>query len=155
LLLACLAVAVASAACGVPDDPAHRIQDVERRILAPCCKRQTLEDHDSDIARTLRNEIQARVTAGEQTQVIEDDIVHRYGEDIRAMPRGVNPRGSLGIVVAIILALGVWVLIRLLRRSRSQARVAAAASPAVAGAALSDADAVHAQQIDDELLELD
>lgn len=143
-------------ACGAPDDPGHRAHEVERRILAPCCKRQTLEDHDSELARALRAEIEQRTVAGERPETIEDDLVRRYGEDVRAMPRGSNPRGLIGGAIGVALGLGALVLVRLLVRRRNRTAVAVAVAGAATGAGIASAvDLDFEDQLDDELRELD
>jgi cytochrome c-type biogenesis protein CcmH len=147
MLLTCIATMFA---CDLPNDPAHRIQEVERRILAPCCRRQTLEDHDSEIARALRAEIRDRVAAGEPPTTIEDDLVRRYGEDIRAMPRGWDPRALLGAGLGVVIGLGALMLLRFARRGRAPATVRA-----VSIGPPGEGDVDDAQRIDDELLELD
>jgi len=132
------------AACTPHDDPTSRARDLERRILAPCCFRQTLEDHDSDIAHKLRAEIERRTAVGESSDVIEDDLVRRYGEDVRAMPRGLDPRALLGIAVAVVLGLGALVIRRFVRaRPTVEAR---ATSPAG-----DDRDLEYQERLDDEL----
>jgi cytochrome c-type biogenesis protein CcmH len=136
-----------AAACRAPDDPASRVSDLERRILAPCCRRQTLEDHESEVARQLRAEIRWRTVAGESSRAIEDDLVRRYGEDIRAMPRGTDPRALLGVGLGSIVGLGALVILRLARRPRSED----AADPAVLG----PEDFAYGDRLDDELRDLD
>ena len=37
---------------------------IETRLLAPCCWNGTLDTHDSELARTLRSEIETRVAHG-------------------------------------------------------------------------------------------
>lgn len=132
------------ASCNPYANPTSRARDLERRILAPCCFRQTLEDHDSDIAHKLRAEIERRITAGEQSEVIEDDLVRRYGEDVRAMPRDVDPRELLGIAVGVVLGLGVLV-IRGFVRARPTVETAATAP------AGDDRDLEYQARLDDEL----
>src|SRR5512140_1121487 len=71
---------------------------LEGRLLAPCCWAQTLDIHGSEIANTLRREIRTRLKAGESPDAIEQSLVARYGERIRAVPDGVplNTMGTLG-----------------------------------------------------------
>jgi cytochrome c-type biogenesis protein CcmH len=139
-----LAVVVA---CSPLDTPANRARDLERRILAPCCRRQTLEDHESELAGALRTEIVRRIAAGVPAAVIEDDLVRRYGEDIRAMPRGQDPRTLLGGALGLVLALGGLVVGLTLWRGRKRYETAA---PVPDGAELSYQD-----RIDADLLELE
>jgi len=148
----CMLAAIASlaiiAACHARVDAVGRAHEIERRILAPCCRRQNLEDHDSEIARALRAEVEQRCAAGEPAAAIEDDLARRYGEDIRAMPRGWDPRALLGAVIAAIVALGALVLVRFMRRRRAAAVIAAPP-----GAAAAELD--YEDRLDDELLAVD
>ncbi len=152
-LLACAALV----ACARPDDARSRARDVERRILAPCCLRQTLEDHESDLARGLRAEIEHRVDAGEPVAAIEGDLVRRYGEQVRAMPSSWDPRALLGVTVAIIIAAGGVALWWFMRRRRGPASVAGAGSPAShpASPAGDDENADYGARLDDDLLAVD
>jgi cytochrome c-type biogenesis protein CcmH len=137
---------LAMIACRSSDDPAH---EIERRVLAPCCYRQTLAEHESDLARTLRLEVRQRVARGESSTVIEDDLARRYGEEIRAMPRGWDPRTLLAAIIAIALALGGLVL-RWVVAARPDARAAAQEPAASPGA-----DLAYEAQLDDELVDID
>lgn len=95
--------------------PAPGEQALEARLLAPCCWTTTLDIHESEIATSLRNEIHARLLAGESAQVIEDDFAARFGEKVRAVPRGKDPRASGSVVlgVAMLLAgLGLVFMVR-------------------------------------------
>jgi cytochrome c-type biogenesis protein CcmH len=137
------------AACSAADDPASRAREIERRILAPCCRRQILEDHDSELARALRAEIAQRSQAGEPAAAIEDDLARRYGEDIRAMPRGRDPRAVLGAIIAAIVGLGALTLVWFMRRRRAAVATAQAAPPG------QGADPAYQDRLDDELLAVD
>jgi len=141
-----LLVVVLLGACAAPDDAASRARDVERRILAPCCRRQTLEDHDSEIARALRAEIARRIDIGDQPVAIEDDLVHRYGEDIRAMPRGGGSRALIGGAVGVVLGLGGLLVLWFMRRQ------IALPAPEVTERTETTAELDYEDRIDDELL---
>jgi cytochrome c-type biogenesis protein CcmH len=142
---AVIIVLVALAACSRPADPA---QDLERRILAPCCYRQTLEDHESEIAHALRLEIHRRLDAHEPAQAIEDDLVRRYGSAVLAMPSGENPRGVLGLVLAAAIALGGLAVWRIRARSSQASRATATRAPV-------SADHLYADRLADELIDVD
>jgi cytochrome c-type biogenesis protein CcmH len=79
---------------------------LEGRLLAPCCWAQTLDIHGSEIANSLRREIRTRLKAGEQPEVIEQSLVARYGERMRAVPDRVplDMMGSLGWLGAAVSA---------------------------------------------------
>lgn len=81
-------------ACG-REDP--RVA-VEEALLAPCCWRESVLSHDSEIAARLRREVESRLAGGEPAEAIEASIVARYGERIRALPPGHDPRWAIGVV---------------------------------------------------------
>jgi cytochrome c-type biogenesis protein CcmH len=97
--------------------------ELEGRLIAPCCWTQTLDIHDSPIADELRAEISKRLMAGEPSAKIEDDLASRYGEKIRAVPRGEDPRVALPMIVGGAMALALvwlaWIGVTWLRRSRN------------------------------------
>jgi len=143
-------VVVLGLGCGRPAGTRERAHDVERRILAPCCKRQTLEDHESELARALRAEIERRIDGGEQAVAIEEDLVRRYGEDVRAMPGGRDPRALLGLALAGALGLGGLAVLWLVRRKR-----APAGAPAPRDRDAADDNAAYEERLDDELVAVD
>lgn len=102
---------------------------VEARLLAPCCWNQTLEVHASPLADELRAEIRTRLSAGESGAAIEDDLARRYGERIRALPRGEDPLRSLGPGLALALLLIGGVLIVMGRRWREAAEATPTREP--------------------------
>jgi cytochrome c-type biogenesis protein CcmH len=99
-------------------------QTLESRLLAPCCWTQTLDVHESEIAHSLRAEIRSRLAAGQSPDSIEADLISRYGERIRAFPKGTSLTRmgmwvSLCVAAAglgVALAIGRWV-----RRGRREA----------------------------------
>lgn len=120
---------------------------VEGRLLAPCCYMQTLDVHESPIATELRLEVRTRLAAGESPEAIEDDFAVRYGERVRAVPRGRDPRVgmfliAISLLVAAAIALGV--LVRRWRRT-----------PLDAPRAVSERRDAYDERIDAELRELD
>lgn len=106
------------------DAPGAAARELGGRLIAPCCWTQTLDIHESPVADQLRAEITKRLGAGESAAAIEDDLAARYGEKIRAVPRGKDPRVALPVIVggAMLLAvLGLtWLAVTWLRRGRSE-----------------------------------
>jgi len=96
---------------------------LEGRLLAPCCWVQTLDVHESPLAGELRSEVHARLHAGEAVSVVEADLVARYGERIRAVPAGSDPRRGIGLasagLVVVTGALLLWLFVRRVRRGRA------------------------------------
>ena len=130
--------------CHEAHDPAG---DLEDRLLAPCCWRQSLRDHESPVATELRSEIRARVAAGETTSAIEADLVGRYGVEIRALPSGKDPRWMIGAVVGAGVLGGLVVLAVILRRRRP--------STAIGTLVPSLEDPDDTDRLDDELARVD
>lgn len=111
------ASASAADAPDTPDAmPAPGERAIEGRLLAPCCWDQTLDVHESELARELRREIRARIHRGETADAVERDLVERYGERIRALPSPVPLKiAAVGMMIGIALAglgtaflLGKW-----------------------------------------------
>lgn len=150
-------------------DGASRARELEGRLLAPCCWIQTLDVHESELATSLRGEIHDRLDRGESALAIEDDLAARYGERIRAVPKGKETRHAIPAVAGIALlgaAIGLAVMVRrwLANDRRAGARAAAASeshdprvgseTPSGAGRRDSARDA-YDRRIDDELAGLD
>lgn len=89
---------------------------LELRLVAPCCWNQTLDVHESEVAAVLRQEIRARLANGETSAVIEDDFARRYGERIRAVPRGRDPLLAVPLLIGALMTLSALGLIALGRR---------------------------------------
>ncbi len=73
---------------------------LEGRLMAPCCNVQTLDVHASPLADELRAEIHRRLLAGDEPAAIEADLVARYGDTIRAAPKGRDSRTDFAVVLS-------------------------------------------------------
>jgi cytochrome c-type biogenesis protein CcmH len=133
----------------VDSTPAPGERALAARLLAPCCWDQTLDVHESELARELRREIHARLRRGEAADAIEQDLVARYGERLRAAPSS----GTLGkVALALLLAiaatfLGIFALLRSWRSNAAQA--------APAGGTLAAVRDEYDDRLDEELRERD
>jgi cytochrome c-type biogenesis protein CcmH len=127
LALSCLlstAPAWAQAPSAKNSTPAAGEVALERRLLAPCCWNQTLDAHESDLAASLRSEVRARLHAGEPVSAIEDDLVARYGERIRAVDKGHEPGGAMPFLIGpgvLVIGAALIVMARRWRRSAASA----------------------------------
>jgi cytochrome c-type biogenesis protein CcmH len=147
---------VGLAAIGCSDSDANgrmpvSARSVGERLLAPCCWLQTLDFHESELASSLRTEIAQRLERGESGEAIEDDLVARYGERIRAVPKGRDPRSAVPVVVGAVMLVSLLGLVVLVRR-----RTKRPASPTV----VADTDTPRGkrdeydERIEDELAQL-
>jgi len=124
---------------------------LEASLLAPCCYNGTLVTHESDLARSLRGEIESRVAHGETTDAIRADMVGRYGTRVLAMPSERRFGAFAGI--SMLIAAGLTVLAVLRVRSWLRTAPTTAAAPATAGSARRRDD--YDDRIDAELDSLD
>jgi cytochrome c-type biogenesis protein CcmH len=133
----------------VDSTPAPGERALAARLLAPCCWDQTLDVHESEVTRDLRREIHARLRRGEAADAIEQDLVARYGERIRAAPSsGTLGKVAVGLMLCIAVTfLGIFALLRSWRRNAAQA--------APAGATLAAARDEYDERLDNELRERD
>ena len=98
------------------DDGRSSALALEGRLIAPCCWTQTLDVHESELAKSLREEIEERLARGERADVIEEDLVDRFGERMRAVPKGKDPRSAIPLVTAIAMLAVAAALVVVLRR---------------------------------------
>ena len=94
-----------------------RARALEAKLMAPCCFTQTIDQHESDIARQMRAEVSGWLAQGLSDQQILDIYVERYGARILAVP---PPQGfnrllywmpylvTLALLIAVCLTLWVW-----------------------------------------------
>jgi cytochrome c-type biogenesis protein CcmH/NrfF len=97
---------------------ADRASELEQRLLAPCCWAQTLDVHESDLSTALRIEIRARLSSGEHPLAIEDGLAARFGERIRAVPRGNDVRAVVPVAIGTGMVLSLFALLLFVRRGR-------------------------------------
>ena len=96
--------------------------DLERRLIAPCCWRETLDIHTSPTATELRREIRTRLQAGESSITIEKSLVDRYGPKLRATLPDNLGYWLFALVVAGGLLAVRWLRIQDLQRKAKSAR---------------------------------
>ncbi len=124
---------------------------IETRLLAPCCWNGTLDTHDSELARTLRSEIETRVAHGESGARIESDLVERYGPKIRALPHEEALKLMLAGAALLALVAGVFLFTRVRKWRREERRE----PPAVVGRAIPALADAYDARIDAELADAD
>ena len=114
-LLHRLALAAALAVVALPvlaADAPEQAAALTRQLMSPFCPGLLLADCQSSAASELRGEIRARLEAGESRSAIVEDLVARYGEEIRGTP---EPQG-FGLllwvlpvaVAAATLSIVIW-----------------------------------------------
>jgi cytochrome c-type biogenesis protein CcmH len=102
-----------SSTAGAPENEARALT---QRLMSPYCPGLLLADCRSEGARELRAEILHRLQLGEAADVVERDLVRRFGDAIRTIPAF----NGLGLIAWLgPLAFGVasvWLVTHLVRR---------------------------------------
>jgi cytochrome c-type biogenesis protein CcmH len=97
----------------------------------------------------LRSEIAQRVATREDASTIEADLVARYGDKIRALPPGGDPRWVIGAAALGAMIVGMLAIVGTVRRRGRRAVPAPIPQPASA-----EALDAYADRLDDELADL-
>lgn len=117
LLVFCSSLVAAAQTAPATGNTAARARALEAKLMAPCCFTQTIDQHESDIARQMRAEVRAWLAEGLSDQQILDRYVERYGARILAVPpaQGFNRLlywmpylVTLALLIAVCLTLWVW-----------------------------------------------
>jgi cytochrome c-type biogenesis protein CcmH len=108
-------------------------KQIETLLIAPCCWRQPISDHQSEIAEQMKVEIRQLLEKGQDRQQILDHYVDQYGARILSIPpqQGFNRTAYLMPVFFTILGLVVvGVILRKWQRQAPQPVASAGASDA-------------------------
>jgi cytochrome c-type biogenesis protein CcmH len=81
------------------------------------CQSQSIADSDASMAGDMRNEIRLRIAAGEQPEHIRQWLIARYGDYISYEPRMTSMTWPLFAVPLALIALGLVIVVRRLRRA--------------------------------------
>lgn len=115
-----LLVGVYTATAAAPASPAaveEQARALERKLMAPCCFSQTVDQHESEVSREMRAEMRVWLAEGVSEGQILDRYVERYGTRILAVP---PPQGfnqllfwmpwlvTLTLFLAVCLTLWMW-----------------------------------------------
>ena len=136
ICLGVLAVLPVLAYGGIPQEQRARIQRLEKAVLAPCCYKETVGQHQSEIAVQMRVEIARWVEQGKADEEILDTYAERYGAKVLVDPNTI-PKGWTLVVPWAVVGLGTlgaaWVAWRW-----HSARLATPAPSDAGGAILPD-----------------
>lgn len=100
-----------------PATAEERIAKLQRSLLAPCCWAETIDQHESEVARQMRAEIAMFVREGRTDQEILAYYKQRYGARVLVEPEGAI-WWWMHVVPVAALALGIAIVVSLLRRWR-------------------------------------
>ena len=126
------------------DDPEHarRYQALIAELRCLVCQNQNLADSNAPLAADLREITFNMITEGKSDQEIIDFMVARYGDFVLYRPPLKPATLFLWVGPFLLLALGIWLLMRQLRRRAS--------APAATGALSVEERTRLSKLIDDE-----
>lgn len=117
--LACAAEAVPTAQDPVAQSRAVRLSEQLRCLV---CQNQTIAESNADLALDLRQQIREQIAQGKSDDDIIRYMVNRYGDFVLYKPPFKTTTLLLWLGPALLLAIGVGVLVRVLRaRSTTEA----------------------------------
>jgi cytochrome c-type biogenesis protein CcmH len=129
--LALAALLAAPAAAVQPDeilpDPAMeaRAREISSGLRCLVCRNESIDDSNSDFAKTMRLLVRERLTAGDDDTQAVDYIVDRYGEYVLLSPRLTIGNALIWAAGPLLLIFGGWTAWRFLKaREAAAARMA-------------------------------
>ena len=128
IVMLVLLIALAPAAWGKEAAPVAADPQLEKRVMGLAeelrclvCQNQTLAESNAPLAVDLRNQIREQLKGGASEQDVIDFMVARYGDFVLYRPPLKASTLALWAGPFLLLALGVIVLVRRLRRRRAPA----------------------------------
>jgi cytochrome c-type biogenesis protein CcmH len=130
LLTAAGVISVPALALSVPETEG-RIRAIEELLVAPCCWRQPISNHQSPEAEAMRAEVRKLVTAGKSRQEILAALVDKYGTRVLASPPARGFFLLAYLTPPLSLACGAFSLAFFIRRALSRRKAIAVSDRAV------------------------
>lgn len=127
VLLSCLLLAafpgIAAEARPSSEDPAleQRVQRLANELRCLVCQNQTIADSNAELAVDLRNQVREQLRQGKTEEEILAYMVQRYGDFVRYRPPFKFQTLLLWAGPFLLLAAGVMLLYRNLRRRPPEA----------------------------------
>ncbi|HWQ53487.1 MAG TPA: cytochrome c-type biogenesis protein CcmH [Bryobacteraceae bacterium] len=104
--------------------PQARVERLERSLLAPCCFKESIWRHRSDISTKMKLEVAGWVAAGKSDEEILAVYRERYGARV-VVPPEPDPSPWVRIVPWLAALGGAVLVVRVLARWRSEGAEAA------------------------------
>lgn len=92
-----------------------RYEALTHELRCMQCQNESLADSPVDLAADLRRQVREMLLAGKSDQEVRDWMTARYGDFILFRPRYSLRNAWLWGTPLVLLVLGVWVCIRILR----------------------------------------
>jgi len=95
-----------------------RVTGLAHELRCLVCQNQTIADSNAPLAVDLRKQIREQLAAGRSEQDVIDFMVARYGDFVLYKPPFKASTLALWLGPFVLLALGVWALLRQIARRR-------------------------------------
>jgi cytochrome c-type biogenesis protein CcmH len=104
------------------DDPAMqaRYEHINRELRCLVCQNQTIADSNATLAQDLRREVREMLVAGKSDDEIRTFMIERYGDFVLYRPRMTTGNFLLWAAPVLLLLLGTFVGIRIIRKQAAQ-----------------------------------
>lgn len=104
------------------DDPAMqaRYEHINRELRCLVCQNQTIADSNATLAQDLRREVREMLVAGKSDDEIRTFMIERYGDFVLYRPRMTLGNFLLWAAPVLLLLLGTFIGIRVIRRQTAQ-----------------------------------
>jgi cytochrome c-type biogenesis protein CcmH len=102
-----------------------RAREISSGLRCLVCRNESIDDSNSDFAKTMRLLVRERLTAGDSDAQAVDYIVDRYGEYVLLSPRLTLGNALIWAAGPLLLIFGGWTAWRFLKaREAAAARMA-------------------------------
>ena len=118
ILLAAAGTALAIDTEDAFDDPVlqQRYEKINRELRCLVCQNQTIADSNATLAQDLRREVRDMIASGRTDDEIRDFMIERYGDFVLYRPRMTAGNFLLWAAPVLLLVVGAFVLVRVVRR---------------------------------------
>jgi cytochrome c-type biogenesis protein CcmH len=107
------------------DDPAlqTRYENLNRELRCLVCQNQTIADSNAPLASDLRREVREMIAAGKTDAEIRTFMIDRYGDFVLYRPRMTAGNFLLWGAPVLLLAIGIFAVVRVVRRRAAEADI--------------------------------
>jgi cytochrome c-type biogenesis protein CcmH len=98
-----------------------RVQRVAAELRCLVCQNQTIADSNAPLAEDLRREVRDMIGRGSSEDEVRDFMVQRYGDFILYRPPVKATTFALWLGPFLLLAVGIWRVVRIARARRKAA----------------------------------
>jgi cytochrome c-type biogenesis protein CcmH len=106
-----------------------RAREISAGLRCLVCRNESIDDSNSDFAKTMRLLVRERLTAGDSDGQAVDYIVARYGEYVLLSPRLTLGNALIWAAGPLLLLIGGWTAWRFLKAREAAAAGVAGPAP--------------------------